>query len=255
MVAEARYLLAKSRNVVAEETIPRSEGTRVADPGVLQHFQTVLVNLISEASKIGLSLPIGLGISSHYELTTPGVHPPERIRLEVHIATLDAQAIQSTEETPQDHPENFEGRKQRKGKGVMNEESREERAHARTHGVNSSDTYQWNRRRHRSISSEDKSPHSRRELRSKRARRRRSESTEDRRSPDGRGNHGRMTIKSRLDPVGEPTGQRDVTLQELSRKVSAMARRYGRNVSSDDESDSPFVENIARTQFPDRFRM
>ncbi|KAK0576289.1 hypothetical protein LWI29_014989 [Acer saccharum] len=64
-----------------------------------------------------------------------------------------------------------------------------------------------------------------------------------------------MTIKSRLDPAGEPTGQRDVTLQELSRKVSAMARRYGRNVSSDDELDSPFVENIARTQFPDRFRM
>ena len=64
-----------------------------------------------------------------------------------------------------------------------------------------------------------------------------------------------MTIKSRLDPAGEPTGQRDVTLQELSRKVSAMARRYGHNVSSDDESDSPFVENIARTQFPERFRM
>ncbi|KAK0584403.1 hypothetical protein LWI29_012726 [Acer saccharum] len=64
-----------------------------------------------------------------------------------------------------------------------------------------------------------------------------------------------MTIKSRLDPAGEPTGQRDVTLQELSRKVSAMARRYGRNVSSDDESDSPFIETIARTQFPDRFRM
>ncbi|KAK0583524.1 hypothetical protein LWI29_037819 [Acer saccharum] len=64
-----------------------------------------------------------------------------------------------------------------------------------------------------------------------------------------------MTIKSRLDLAGEPTGRRDVTLQELSRKVSAMARRYGRNVCSDDESDSPFVENIARTQFPDRFRM
>ncbi|KAK0584696.1 hypothetical protein LWI29_017299 [Acer saccharum] len=64
-----------------------------------------------------------------------------------------------------------------------------------------------------------------------------------------------MTIKSRLDPAGEPTGQRDVTLQELSRKVSAMARRYGRNVSSDDESDSPFIQTIARTQFLDRFRM
>ncbi|KAK0585952.1 hypothetical protein LWI29_036856 [Acer saccharum] len=89
----------------------------------------------------------------------------------------------------------------------------------------------------------------------RRAKRRRSKSTEDRRSPDERGNHGRMTIKSRLDPAGEPTGQRDVTLQELSRKVSAMARRYGCNVSSDDESDSPFIETIARTQFLDRFRM
>ncbi|KAK0582824.1 hypothetical protein LWI29_029953 [Acer saccharum] len=157
------------------------------------------------------------------ELTTPGIHPPGRLRSEVHIATPDAQARQSTEETPQDHPEDFEGRKQRKGKGVMNEESREERDQARTHGVNSSDTYQRNRRRHRSISSEDKSPRPRRELRSKRARRRRSESIENRRSPVDRGNHGRMTIKSRLDPAGEPTGQRDVTLQELSRKVSAMA--------------------------------
>ncbi|KAK0573726.1 hypothetical protein LWI29_012532 [Acer saccharum] len=64
-----------------------------------------------------------------------------------------------------------------------------------------------------------------------------------------------MTIKSRLDPAGEPTGHRDLILQELSRKVSAMARRYGHNVSSDDESDSPFIETIARTQFPDRFRM
>ncbi|KAK0570529.1 hypothetical protein LWI29_002790 [Acer saccharum] len=120
----------------------------------------------------------------------------------------------------------------------MNEESREERDQARTHGVNSSDTYQRNRRRHHSISSEDKSPRPRRELRSKRAKRRRSESTEDRRSPDERGNHGRMTIKSRLDPTGEPTGQRDVTLQELSRKVSAMARRFGKEVAQiEDASD------------------
>ncbi|KAK0586785.1 hypothetical protein LWI29_012265 [Acer saccharum] len=59
---------------------------------------------------------------------------------------------------------------------------------------------------HHSISSEDKSPRPRRELQSKKARRRRSESTEDRRSPDDRGNYGRMIIKSRLDPVGEPTG-------------------------------------------------
>ncbi|KAK0588493.1 hypothetical protein LWI29_001623 [Acer saccharum] len=243
------------RAVTVGEQSAATPGTRAADPGILQHFQAALVNLISEASKIGLSLPIGLGVSSPYELTTPGTHPPGRLRSEVHIAIPDTQARQSTEETPQDHTEDFEGRKQRKGKGVMNEESREERDQVRTHGVNSSDTYQQNRRRHRSISSEDKSPRPRRELRSKRAKRRRSESTEDRRSPDERGNHGRMTIKSRLDPAGEPTGQRDVTLQELSRKVSAMARRYGRNVSSDDESDSPFIETIARIQFPNRFRM
>ncbi|KAK0583383.1 hypothetical protein LWI29_036350 [Acer saccharum] len=218
------------RAVTVGEQSAATPGTRAADPGILQHFQAAL-------------------------LTTPGTHPPGRLRSEVHITIPDTQARQSTEETPQDHIEDFEGRKQRKGKGVMNEESREERDQVRTHGVNSSDTYQRNRRRHRSISSEDKSPRPRRELRSKRTKRRRSESTEDRRSPDERGNHGRMTIKSRLDPAGEPTGQRDVTLQELSRKVSAMARRYGRNVSSDDESDSPFVETIARTQFPDRFRM
>ncbi|KAK0580356.1 hypothetical protein LWI29_000984 [Acer saccharum] len=77
--------------------------------------------ITSEASKIGLSLPIGLGVFSPYELTTPGNQPPRRLRLEVHIATPDAKARQSTEETPQDHLEDFEGRKQRKGKGVMNE--------------------------------------------------------------------------------------------------------------------------------------
>ncbi|KAK0585937.1 hypothetical protein LWI29_036576 [Acer saccharum] len=136
----------------------------IVEPTAPTGDRTTLVNLISEASKIGLSLPIGLGVSSPYELTTLGIHPPGRIQSEVHIATPDAKAIQSTEETPQDHPENFEGRKQRKGKGVMNEESREERDHARTHGVNSSDTYQRNRRRHRSISFEDKSSHPRREL-------------------------------------------------------------------------------------------
>ncbi|KAK1562210.1 hypothetical protein Q3G72_008181 [Acer saccharum] len=64
-----------------------------------------------------------------------------------------------------------------------------------------------------------------------------------------------MTIKSRLDPKGEPTGQWDVTLQELSRKVSAMARRYGHNISSNDESNSPFIDHIVRTQFPERFRI
>ncbi|KAK0584960.1 hypothetical protein LWI29_021411 [Acer saccharum] len=217
------------RAVTVGEQSAATPGTRAADPGILQHFQAALVNLISEASKIGLSLPIGLGVSSPYELTTPGTHPPGRLRSEVHITIPDTQARQSTKETPRITLRISRG----ENKG------REKR----------------NRWRHRSISSEDKSPRPRRELRSKRTKRRRSESTEDRRSPDERGNHGRMTIKSRLDPAGEPTGQRDVTLQELSRKVSAMARRYGRNVSSDDESDSPFIETIARTQFPDRFRM
>ena len=65
----------------------------------------------------------------------------------------------------------------------------------------------------------------------------------------------RMTIKSRLDPEREPTGQRSVTLQELSKRVSAMARRYGHNISSDEESDNPFSDRIARTVFPERFRM
>ena len=65
------------RAVAIGEQSATTPGTRAADLGVLQHFQTALVNLISEASKIGLSLPIGLGVSSPYELTTPGIHPPE----------------------------------------------------------------------------------------------------------------------------------------------------------------------------------
>ena len=56
--------------------------TRIVDPGTLQHFQTALMNLVNDASKIGLSLPIGLGVSSPYELTTntPGNHPLGRLR-------------------------------------------------------------------------------------------------------------------------------------------------------------------------------
>ena len=118
------------RAVTIGEQSAATLGTRAADPGILQHFQAALVNLINEASKIGLSLPIGLGVSSPYELTTPGIHPPGRLRSEVHIAIPDTQARQSTKETPQDHTDDFEGRKQRKGKGVMNEESREERDQA-----------------------------------------------------------------------------------------------------------------------------
>ncbi|KAK0607243.1 hypothetical protein LWI29_012044 [Acer saccharum] len=184
-----------SRDQIVEATAPTGDGvvmigeqsavtpgTRTADPGTLQHFQTALINLISKGKKIGLSHPIGMGISSPYELTTFGNQPPRRLRSEVHIATSDAQARPSIEETPQDHPESFEGRKQRKGKGVLNEESLEGRDHGRIHGINLNDTYQRSRRRHRSISSEDKSPRPRRELRSKRAQRRRSESTDDKRT-------------------------------------------------------------------------
>ena len=55
-------------------------GTRIADPGTLQHFQAALMNLVSEANKIGLSLPIDLGVSSPYELiTTPENPPPGRL--------------------------------------------------------------------------------------------------------------------------------------------------------------------------------
>ena len=34
-----------------------------------------------------------------------------------------------------------------------------------------------------------------------------------------------------------------------------MARRYGHNISSDDESDNPFSDQIARTLFLEKFRM
>ena len=55
-------------------------GTGIIDPGTLQHFQTALMNLVSEAGKIGLSLPIGLGVSSPYELmNTSGNLPPGRL--------------------------------------------------------------------------------------------------------------------------------------------------------------------------------
>ena len=52
-------------------------GTILIDQGTLQHFQTALMNLVSEANKIGLSLPIGLGVSSPYDLVnTSGSQPP-----------------------------------------------------------------------------------------------------------------------------------------------------------------------------------
>ncbi|KAK1564739.1 hypothetical protein Q3G72_010378 [Acer saccharum] len=90
-------------------------------------------------------------------------------------------------------------------------------------------------------------------------RQRRSESIDDQRGGGGidsrEDGYRRMTIKSRLGPKGEPIGQRSVTLQELSKRVLVMAWRYGHNISSDDESDNPFIDQIAYTQFPERFRM
>src|SRR5579862_9257899 len=92
-------------------------GTGISDPGTLQQFQTALMNLVSEASKIGLSLPIGPGVSSPYELMNAfGNLPPGRLRSEVHVAISGDQTRPSTEETPQDHPEAFERRRQKKGK-------------------------------------------------------------------------------------------------------------------------------------------
>ena len=234
--------------VMAGEQSTATPGTGIVDPGTLQHFQTTLMNLVSEAGRIGLSLPIGLGISSPYELVnTSGNLPPGRLRSEVHVATPSDQARPSLEETPQDHPEAFERRRQRKGKEMSNEESLEERDHGRAREITAEGTHQRGRRRHRSPSYDSKSPQPKRGMRLKKVRQQRSESAEDQRADKGLDSYGRITVKSRLDSAGEPTGQRDVTLQELSKKVSAIARRYGRNMSSDDESDKHFIDHIART--------
>ena len=116
--------------VMAGEQSAATPGIRIIDPGTLQHFQTALMNLVSEASKIGFSLPLGLGVASPYELmNTSGNLPPGRLRSEVHVATLGDQTRPSLEETPQDHLEAFERRRQKKGKEMLNEESLKERNH------------------------------------------------------------------------------------------------------------------------------
>ena len=87
--------------VMTGEQSAATLGTRISDPGTLQHFQTALMNLVSEASKIRLPLPIGLGVSSPYELmNTSGNLPPGRLRSEVHVATPGDQTRPSLEETP-----------------------------------------------------------------------------------------------------------------------------------------------------------
>ena len=88
-----------------EETLATGEQS-AATPGTgvtnetLQHFHAALVNLVNEANKIGLALPIGLGASSPYELTTSthGNHPTGRMRSEVHIATPSLQVEPTIED-------------------------------------------------------------------------------------------------------------------------------------------------------------
>ena len=66
--------------VMAGEQSAATPGIGISDLGTLQHLQTALMNLVSEASKIGLSSPIGLGVSSSYELmNTFGNLPPGRL--------------------------------------------------------------------------------------------------------------------------------------------------------------------------------
>ena len=85
------------------------------------------MNLVSEANKIGLSLPIGLGVSSPYDLVnTSGSQPSGKSQPGIHVATLETQARPPRGEVSQDHPENSERRKQKKGKEISNEEKREE---------------------------------------------------------------------------------------------------------------------------------
>ena len=106
----------------------------MADPGTLHHFQTALMNLVSEAQKIGLSLPVGLGIPSPYDLaSTLGGPPLGRLRSEVHIATPDTQTGPSAEGTPQDQPEVQEGRERRKGKELPGDEPLERRGSGRVY--------------------------------------------------------------------------------------------------------------------------
>src|SRR5579862_2814286 len=101
-------------------------GTILIDQGTLQHFQTALMNLISEANKIGLSLPIGLGVSSPYDLVnTSGSQPSGKSQPGVHVATLEAQARSPWGEVSQDHPENSERRQQKKGRETPSEENPE----------------------------------------------------------------------------------------------------------------------------------
>ena len=113
----------QAATILGEETLTTGEqsaatpGTRAVNE-TLQHFHTALVNLVNEANKIGLTLPIGLGASSPYELTAsaPGNHSTGRLRSEVHVATPNTQAKPSSEETPQDSPKALDEKRAKEGK-------------------------------------------------------------------------------------------------------------------------------------------
>ena len=65
-VPEATGVAGDSTLMTGEQLVATLE-TRVANPGTLQHFQTALMNLVSEANKLKLTLSTGLGLSSPYD--------------------------------------------------------------------------------------------------------------------------------------------------------------------------------------------
>ena len=144
--------------VPGEEALATGEQS-VATPGTgvtnetLQHFHAALVNLVNEANKIGLTLPIGLGASSPYELTTSTHrnHPPGRMRSEVHIATPSLQAEPTMEEALQDPQGVLDKRRHKRGKGLLDEDFLEKRGRKRAHGEVVNDGSNRNHRRRRSI--------------------------------------------------------------------------------------------------------
>ncbi|KAK1563835.1 hypothetical protein Q3G72_033545 [Acer saccharum] len=79
-------------------------------------------------------------------------------------------------------------------------------------------------------------------------------------NPEERGQ--KLTVSQNFNAMGEPEGDRDILIQSLTqevqnnrRQMDALVRRYGRNELSDDESESPFTNEVLRTPFPERFRM
>ncbi|KAK4849371.1 hypothetical protein QYF36_024100 [Acer negundo] len=97
----------------------------IVNPGTLQHLQAVLANVVSEANKLRLTLPIGLGIPSPYDLTASTLrdHPAGRLRSKVHITTSDTQVKVSIEETPKTISRILETKYKHKGEACWAKES------------------------------------------------------------------------------------------------------------------------------------